>query len=320
MADAAAQAAADNPHMNAAPAIVPGRRIHIDGDMIAYWAGGNDETTVDVSRQVAANKIEAMRMQAGAESVVLHLTAASSSKGDRYLIATVKPYQGQRSSSRKPKNWGYLRDWMENYKGDAFKVKLWGTREADDGLALMTVLEQEPVISTKDKDMRMLTGCWHMDWDTMAMHFVPVGTFDVVVNEKQYGHKWFWLQTLHGDTADHIPGLPFYIDPNDKPKQCGEKTAAKLLEGVIDNGMAFSVVRTLYEGYYGNEWAARLLEQALLLWLRTDKHAVLDNVFTILPRHSALMDAMDKINLRIKETYAEAHRLSGQSPTRTDAL
>jgi len=316
---AAANAVADaTPHLVAAPPIVEGRRIHVDGDMIAYWAGGNEDTPVAASRGIAASKIEAMRMQAGAENVVLHLTATSSSKADRYMVATAKPYQGQRKSGRKPQNWEYLRNWMESYVGPAFKVKLWGTREADDGIAwMMHHYKGEHVLATKDKDMRMLPG-WHMDWDNMSMLHVPVGTFDLVHDGKQYGHKWFWLQCLQGDTADNVPGLPRYHLGDGKLKQIGEKTAVSVLDGVDNNDDAYRVVRELYSSYYDIHWADAFVEQALLLWLRTDKEASPYNLLTLI-NDPPLRRAIDSVVTRIKEKYAEAHRITGVSPARQDA-
>lgn len=315
---AAAEAAVADPVLSTAPAVVPGRVLDVDGDMIAYWAGGRDDTTVQTSRTVALNKIAAMQLHSGAESVVLHLTAATSTKADRFLIATVKPYQGQRKSGRKPKNWGFLREWMETYTGDAFRVKLWATREADDGLALMSSFYGgERVICTKDKDMRMLPG-WHLNWDDMSMIHVPVGCFDLVHNELQYGHKWFWLQLLQGDTADNIPGVPGVLSADGGMTRCGEVKAEKLLRDAEDNAAAWSVARVLYEDYYGDEWADHITEQALLLWLRNDAAASLHNVLQIIPPHPKVLAALDKIDKRIKDAYDEAKRITGKDATRVD--
>jgi DNA polymerase-1 len=313
MTAAAQQVADSSPHMRSALPVVEGRVIHVDGDMIAYWAGGGEDMPIDVSRRIAANKIEAMREYAGAASVVLHLTAASSTKADRFMIATQKPYQGQRKSGRKPKNWGYLREWMEAYTGPAFRVKLWATREADDGLAFFAYhYNGQHVIATKDKDMRMLPG-WHIDWDTMELFFVPMHAFDVVHKEKQYGHKWFWLQMLQGDTADNIPGLPKWGGV-----PCGEVKASKLLDGVETNDAAFDIVSMGYDLHYADGWQDAMLEQALLLWLRTDRHATFEDVYTVLPP-SHFDAAMQRLKTRIKEKYDEAHKLTGQSPARQDA-
>ena len=104
--------------LDGAPAIEPqgvpvvkGRRVHIDADMLAYQCGGNDETDVATSRRILKSKIDLFKDAAGAESILLHMTASGSTKGDRAVIAYTKPYQGQRKGHR-PKNWQYLRDYM----------------------------------------------------------------------------------------------------------------------------------------------------------------------------------------------------------------
>jgi DNA polymerase-1 len=251
-----------------------------------------------------------MQEYSGAERVVVHLTAESSTKGNRYIIATVKPYQGHRKSGRKPKNWEYLRRWMETYEGPAFRVKTWATREADDGIALMAYhAEGNDVIATKDKDMRMLPG-WHLDWDTLAMVHVPVGTFDLVYDGKQYGIKWFWLQMLQGDTADNISGLPKY-----QGKAVGPKTAEAMLALAETRADAQARVECAYMEHYGEGWADALVEQALLLWLRTDDFADVVDVAVVLGTASHYREAVNRVRKRIQEVYDEAQRITSQVPS-----
>lgn len=283
-----ARAAEAAPVVREVPPVVPGLAIHVDGDMICYECAGNEEVTPGEARQRALNKIGQLQARSGAETVNVHLTAPGCHKGERYLIATVKGYQSARSGKGKPKNHGYLQDWLSGYVGPAFKVKAWNDREADDGIAACAyyAIGKAPgriVIATADKDMRMLPGL-HVDWKTGELITVAPGAYDVVgpVNGKQYGTKWFWLQMLQGDAADTIPGLPSYID-NGKPKLLGEKTAEKLLAGCRDNHQAFTEVYGLYCEYYEHlgftqdEADDRFCEQAALLWMRTDLKASVDN-------------------------------------------
>ena len=58
--------------------IVKGRRVHIDADMLAYQCGGNDETDVATSRRILKSKIDLFKDAAGAESILLHMTASGS--------------------------------------------------------------------------------------------------------------------------------------------------------------------------------------------------------------------------------------------------
>ena len=316
MQQATAQAAKDAPiQVKALPPVIKGRVLHLDGDLLCYWAGGSEDTTVAESRFRAIGKINALREQSGSESVVMHLTAESSTKGDRRLIATVKPYQGQRKSGRKPKNWGYLREWTESYVGELFTSKVWATREADDGMALCcadwfrknawspddadTCLV---AIGSGDKDMRIFGGV-HVDWQDFGITYVPHGAFDVRLPlGLQFGHRWFWEQMLQGDAADNIPGLPKWYG-----KLCGKTTAAKLLDGIKDNASAFELVYTGYEVEYGEQAEDRFIEQAMLLWMRDDMAGDIGNVQQVLPR--SFETAINRVRARIKEKYDEAQSL-----------
>jgi len=298
------------------PAINSKLTLHVDGDYAAYFCAGNDETEPGLARQILHNKIEAGRAIVGASKVVVHLTMSGSHKGYRFQIATVKPYQGQRSSGRKPKNWEFLRTYMETYRGPAFKVKLWKDREADDGLAFVSAntaaLYDEPVAAlyTADKDMRMLSGL-HVDWKNYLVTEVPPGAYDIRRSPDglQFGLKWFWLQMLQGDTADHIPGLP-KLDG----QQCGEARAAKYLMGTESVTEAFDLVAAAYARHYGEEWQDRFVEQAALLWLRRDKGASVRDFTGYLPamNHpgmSRVLAAAARLEVRVLEAFEQVESI-----------
>lgn len=314
--DAAAAAAEQSPiQSRPIPPVQPGRVLHFDGDLLAYWAGGSEDTTVEQSRTRASGRVEAMRELAGAESVVMHMTADSSTKADRRIIATVKAYQAQRKAGRKPKNWGYLREWLTGQQ--RWRVKEWATREADDGISLCAhdaCRKGQPLIAigSGDKDMRMLPGI-HVNWQTFDVTEVPYGTYDLVgADGKQYGYKWFFLQMLQGDTADNIPGLPMY-----NGKKVGEVTAVKLLADCLDVDTAWQRVLECYEDYYGGDAVPMFTEQAMLLWLRTDHAAASSDFANVLqpngPTGKGWLAAINDIDQRIKAAYAEAQSYGSSS-------
>jgi DNA polymerase-1 len=161
--------------------------------------------------------------------------------------------------------------------------------EADDLFGWYTYnLPDRCVIYTQDKDMRMLPGM-HLDWVSHRTYTVPytktvcierefmynIVPTDCIFNEKQYGHKWFWLQMLHGDTADNIPGLPKAtmkygggpIVTTQKLNPVGETGASKMLEAHSDMAIK-DVVAMAYRSYYGDRWLVEMMEQACLLWMR----------------------------------------------------
>lgn len=317
-----AAAAAAQPVKVELPDPVAGRELHIDGDYAAYFCSGNDETAPGIARRTTIERFEGMARRCGATKIIVHLTAGASHKGLRYFVSTIKPYQGQRSGGRKPKNWEYLRNFLETYDGERFVVKTWHNREADDGMALCAyhgaTTGKEVVIATRDKDMRMLPGI-HMDWMSQRIDaVVPMHCYSLEgeVTGLPYGYKWLLLQLLQGDTADNIPGLERVVIDG-KTKQCGEKTAEGLLAHVdgIDIPdsekllVGWNVVEDAYASYYKDDWPDRMAEQLCLLYLRHDfdadvaswtKNPVLRSVSS-----PALQVAADRLKQRVLKEEAD---------------
>jgi hypothetical protein len=294
----------------ALPAVSDDTELHIDGDYCAYYFSGNDETPFGDARSNMVRTLDTVRRIAGAGGrSVIHLTAGGSHKGHRYQIATVKPYQGQRDSSRRPKNWDAMRAWLEGGVGKGIsdhKVKLWEDREADDGVALSAKFAWDskrlPAIFSRDKDFRMIPGR-HVTWTTLGLVEVRPETWAITDEDGDlYGQKWFWMQMLQGDSADAIPGLP--KQPGTKPgtfKDCGPKCAEEYLANAKDSSDAFRTVRGLYQAFYAQAWAPAFAEQAALLWLRTDMDASVGNFMRAVPAVSPELDAaVRQLERRIK--------------------
>lgn len=264
---AIALAAASSPMGSASVPITPNRILLPDGDGLAYYCAGNDDTAPGEARANLLNKVTSARRISGCAEVEILATPSGSIKGHRYAIATVKPYQGQRKGDRRPKNWQYLRDLLEYGSVGGMPVTMAQDAEADDLFAERSVdTTIEPVFYTQDKDMRMLTG-YHLDWVSHRIHLHE--GFASTFNDKLYGTAWFWHQMLHGDTADNIPGLPYINEVNAKgqPKQTkvGEVGAGKLL---TTDDPYFRVVSAAYANCYGDKWLTAMMEQACLLWLQ----------------------------------------------------
>lgn len=307
---AAIAAAADEavPIVFKARDFVPGRYVLVDGDYLVYTTCGNDETPIGDARVRLMQKLDDFKQMAGAEFVIVHLTATGSHKGWRYVIATQTPYQGQREGSRRPKNWEQLRDFVESYSGPAFRQKIWGTREADDGINLHQSLLPygKAVVAMKDKDSQMFTGCIHMDWDTFELTEVPKHTYEMENSVgRLFGTKWFWLQLLMGDAADKIPGLPKILSHTGKTVDCGPARALDALCMSHDDSGALDIVCKHYAFFYKEAWAERLVEQMGLLWMRGDQHAAVDDFMSIIPPDHKywehLRTAADQLLVRVKE-------------------
>ena len=283
--------------------IVKGRRVHIDADMLAYQCGGNDDTDVATSRRILKSKIDLLKDAAGAESIMLHMTASGSTKGHRAVIAYTKPYQGQRKGNR-PKNWQYLRDYMAD--GVAGPIKQWYDREADDGFGFISEQCPGDVIATRDKDMRMLPGL-HLNWDTYELVEVSPDVFGVEHGGKMYGHRWFWTQMLWGDAADNIPGLPKHPYFS---RGVGEVAAGKILAFANDDDSAAHTVAQAYKEHWGEGWADRYVEQASLLWIRRTSQAPIDEWAQYLPTVPQTKDAIERMHQRVGALLEEARCLS----------
>ena len=309
-ANAIASAAADSPMGGNSVPVVRSRTLLVDGDGLAYYCAGKDDSAPGLARAALRAKVASAARVVGAENVIVLLTESGSHKGHRYAIARVKPYQGQRVNSRRPSNWQALRDYME---GPEFPwpVNSTAVAEADDLFGLYAYPNPEgTVIYTQDKDMRMLPGM-HLDWVSHRTYTVQPGA-DPVFNEKQYGHKWFWLQMLHGDGADNIPGLPKYEARDSVYKPVGEVTAGKLLDYPrITDSMAAEVA-LYYKSYYKERWLVEMMEQACLLWMRRDPGAWDDCMNPGGPLH--YFDdggpEFDKAYLEIRERVYDANRIN----------
>ena len=281
LADLIARASSESPQggLGLVP-VSPNRILLVDGDGLAYYCAGNDDTSPGEARQNLISKVQSAQRMVGAASVRILVTSSGSHKGHRYAIARVKPYQGQRANSRRPANWSYLRELLSHSHLGSFEIEHTAVAEADDLFGWYAYnFPNDAVIYTQDKDMRMLPGM-HLDWVSHRTHkvghelaahiekykYIRVAAVDRTFNEKQYGPKWFWLQMLHGDTADNIPGLPKYV-VDGKAKPVGEVTANKLL---TDEHLPHLRVAELYRSYYADRWLVEMMEQACLLWMRRE--------------------------------------------------
>lgn len=308
-----AKAAASNPMASDPASILQGRTLYLDGDGLAYYCAGNDETTVAEARARVDEKIRSMRQASQSEKVLILLTGSGGHKGHRYAVARVKPYQGQRANSRRPTNWKPLRDLLEaGHFGAGIEDH---DREADDRFGQYGHADPaNTVIGTQDKDMRMVPG-YHIDWKDNRMFYLEPGMFETVFNDKVFGEKWFWLQMLQGDTADNIPGLP-RTNFNNKLKQIGEVGASQYLNAATTSEEAFNLVYLAYASYYKERALVEMGEQAVLLWMRASPDARWDEALITGPlRHATGTVQWTQAHTELRERVEEAQRINDLSQT-----
>lgn len=197
------------------PPTIPGRVLHIDGDFLAYQVSADDSKSLDTMMYNHDVAVETLRLLAGAEKAVCHLTASHGNKGRRYDIAVQTEYQACRKGKEKPQHLHTIKSWMERVRGAISHED----QEADDGLcqanheAIQKGETHLSVLVSKDKDLRMCQGL-HLDWDTGTIEEVHgygyfsldrSGSSPKIVGK---GRAYFWAQMLTGDAADSIQGLP----------------------------------------------------------------------------------------------------------------
>lgn len=278
---AVARAAAVNPQSNGGVERVEGRLLIVDGDGLCYYCAGNDDTAPGTARKNLIDKLRSAQVACGASHIKIVVTARGSHKGYRYAVARVKPYQGQRTSDRRPKNWAYLRELLELGGLEAdIDIEFTDIAEADDLFSRYALSHPDCVIYTQDKDMRMIPGK-HLDWLTHLLFKLEPTAWRATAFDKVWGRAWFWQQMLQGDQADNIPGLPFYTDGSllksgagkgtMKQIACGEVGATKLMANLSSDAQCLIHLGVAYESCYGDRWVAEMLEQGILLWMRNDQ-------------------------------------------------
>lgn len=197
------------------PELVKGRVLNIDGDFLAYQVSADNEKPVSEMMHNHDVAVETLRLLAGAERAVSHLTASNGDKGKRYELAIQREYQANRKDKEKPVNLGLIKDWMVTNRGAINHI----TQEADDGLAQANVSAIEKgkahlsVLVSKDKDLQMVPG-YHLNWELGGLEYVDgFGYIDLDRSKSSpkivgKGTAYFFCQLLTGDSADNIAGLP----------------------------------------------------------------------------------------------------------------
>lgn len=192
--------------------VVKGRTLHIDADFIAHQCSYYEDVDFANKCSNAVNMCNALRLNAGAENMLLHLTASGSTKGGRYAIARLKEYQGNRKGKEHPVDLEPLRIWLSRNCPSRY----WTDREADDGMSQMqrAMIERNPessVIMSGDKDLNIVPG-YHLYPDAGVIWHDAFGSITLIRGKtaklKGVGTKFFWAQMLMGDTADNISGIP----------------------------------------------------------------------------------------------------------------
>jgi len=284
------------------PTPVKGRVANIDADFIAYQVAceTRDEldgikprrTLEDMKKQVKSIALHHQRT-VGATEYVLFITPPGSTKGGRADYAVTKPYQGNRAEKTPPEHLDTIRAYM----GEELPSVVSLDQEADDALAQANYLAIQAgtpelsVLVSQDKDLNMVPG-YYYDFINKEVSSLDnsFGWIELYRPDKKpgaktkpaakiigRGTKYFWAQTLMGDTADNIAGLPSTFEDN-KVKKVGTVAAFNYLADCTSDLECYDVVRKLYR-QSKHEWVAWDTQQPVtwaqalygdmhLLWMR----------------------------------------------------
>lgn len=211
----------------------------------------------------------------------------------RHQLATLKPYKGSRSDTRKPYYLEHVRKYAR--KNPNIKTTI-GAVETDDlVVARAEKLGQRGCVVSVDKDSRQVSGCWMLiigeqDKPTFSSGKI-VGRLRQKSKKKIVGMGYLFLlfQLLKGDSVDGIGGC----------KGVGDKGALEVLEPFSGKPLselpnAIAAVCEEYKRVYGDEfkykhhetkeeitatWKDILYENLRLLWMKRSKDDMAETIW-----------------------------------------
>ena len=157
-----------------------------------------------------------------ADKVVLAL-----SDSENWRKAVLPTYKSNRAATRKPLLLKHLKDRAR----DKYEAFLRPTLEGDDCLGILGTMKKtgDSIICSLDKDFKTIPGRHY--------NFGRKEFFEVTPQQADY---WHMVQTLTGDTTDGYTGCP----------SIGPKTAAKILQAALDEGIHWATPAQLREIYW----------------------------------------------------------------------
>jgi hypothetical protein len=187
----------------------------------------------------------------------------------REALAVTKPYKGNRKQD-KPYHYYNLTAYILSQPGVRIAIGV----EADD---LMSMYQMDPkhetIICSRDKDLKITPG-WHYSWECgKQKEWGPFEVLDIGYLEpygdnqekvRGVGKSFFYYQLLVGDATDNIPGCP----------GIGKVKAYNALVDLTSEAEMYNVCEEFYRTKLPDEWEARIVEQANLLWMRRSMNDV----------------------------------------------
>lgn len=200
------------------------------------------------------------------KTVRAYITPSDNFKCGRFLLPTIKPYQGQRSTRQEIPLKAPLKAHLianpHEYAAQGIEIIFDYQAEADDRIIEDSIdFGERGLVSSFDKDMNLCRGPkWNPELGTVDAIDNAYGWIEYDKSRgKVIGHgtSFFWAQMLMGDSADNVKGI-------DKlnGKSCGPAAAYKFLEYLDSEAEAANAVVAAYAEINQN-----FLAEAECLWL-----------------------------------------------------
>jgi len=219
----------------------------LDGDLIAYRnAASAENEPLEICLSRVDSLIDTIMRETGATEYMIALSGETNFRRDIY-----PEYKQNRKDVQRPK-------WLleaKQYLKDKFNAVESINCEADDLLGVwQCTLEQDTIICTLDKDLRMVPGK-HYSWEIrgtskLGKEWVRPSEISHITTYEATMH--FYRQLIIGDPSDNVKGL----------KGSGEKAADRILFNLVNEEDMLQAVREAY----GNDEEMLMNGKCLWIW------------------------------------------------------
>lgn len=238
----------------------------LDADQFVYKAASTLKRLDTAIRRFYQLVLED-KFYTNAKEVRAYITPSDNFKCGRFLLPTVKPYQGQRATREELPLKAPLKEHLianpNEYAAQGIEIILDYQQEADDLIIADSItFGERGLVSSFDKDMNLCRGPkWNPELGTIDTIADAYGWIEYDKSKgKVVGHgtSFFFAQMLMGDSADNVKGI---LKLNDK--NCGPKGAYDFLSEFKTEAEAANAVVMAYAEINQN-----FLAEADCLWLR----------------------------------------------------
>lgn len=201
-------------------------RLLVDGDIVAYRTAAAHEEPIEWYEDFWTLHSDAKEVNAEIDNYLGWLIEETEADGMIVALTDRKnfrkdlctDYKANRKTQRKP----LCLNASKEHLLETYDCRVYPTLEADDVISMLA--DDDTIVVSPDKDMLQVPG----------FHFIDG---DLVKRTPEECVRWFYMQTLMGDSSDNYKGCP----------GVGPVKAEKLLKDVVDPEVLWVEVLTAFE-------------------------------------------------------------------------